>query len=117
MGSTAFDEFNNAYSWLIFIVLALAETALVLYILFRLDKAAWFLLAMQLLVAIGRTQTDDLDADHPLTIVQSLLGSLSSSLFQIALIFFVFELKQITNVLQSDSLEESIRRRKILIIM
>ena len=99
MGNAAVDEFNNAYSWLIFIVLALAETAVVLYIRFKLDKAAWFLLSMQLLVAFGRTQTDDLDADHPLNLVQSLLGSLSSSLFQIALIFFVFELKQITNVL------------------
>jgi len=99
MGRPSFDEFTTVYSWLIFAVLALTEAAAVLSISFRLDKAAWFLLSIQLLVAFGRTQAGDLYADHPLNIVQSSLGSLSSSLFQIALFFFVFEMKQIVNIL------------------
>ena len=101
------DEFNKIFAWVIFGILSLLTIILVVFLHDRIEKSSAILLALSLTSSLIRCLTYDLESNPKelnwAEIWFTTAGPLAASLFSLSIFFFIFEMKDITNLLQSTS--------------
>ena len=114
MGNTSLDRFDDIYAWVILGILAVLEIALVIYLKFKMDKSSIVLLGLSLIAALLRAHTGDIEPTAS-SIAISLMSPIAGNLFLATVMFFVFEMKNITNVLQSNTPIDNTQKRTALL--